>query len=155
MDNTKLKSRMSSKVKVLDKEAKDKAVTLKPVDGEFLAFSENTLDLLQTNLKHQQLTLDLFDVVKSPAGGSTVFSVPTINGEEPAKELAGIILDFTTPRAYWDTTDPVEGIPPTCASQNGIISTDGKPEGGKVLCRLRPAKPKRTRYESTRHSRQE
>lgn len=127
MENTKLKSRMSSKVKVLDKEVKETSVALNPARGEFLAFSENTLDLLQTNLKHQQLTLDLFDVVKSPAGGSTVFSVPTINGEEPAKELTGIILDFTTPRAYWDTADPVEGTPPTCSSQNGIISTDGKP----------------------------
>lgn len=126
MDNTKLKTRMSSKVKVLDKEAEQTAAALKPVSSEFLAFNENTMVLLQTNLKHQQLTLDLFDVVKSPAGGSTVFTVPTINGEEPAKELTGIILDFTTPRAYWDTIDPVEGTPPTCMSQNGIISTDGK-----------------------------
>ena len=37
-----------------------------------------------------------------------------------------IILDYTTPRAYWDTPDPVEGTPPVCMSQNSIISHDGK-----------------------------
>lgn len=126
MDNTKLKSRMSSKVKVLEKEAAQTTVVEKTPVSEFAAFNANALDLLQTNLKHQQLTLDLFDVVKSPSGGSTVFAVPTLNGEEPAKELTGIILDYTTPRAYWDTADPVEGTPPTCMSQNGIISADGK-----------------------------
>ncbi len=47
-------------------------------------------------------------------------------GDEATKELTGIILDYTTPRAYWDTPDPVEGTPPTCLSQNSIISQDGK-----------------------------
>lgn len=32
-----------------------------------------------------------------------------------------------TPRAYWDTPDPVEGTPPVCMSQNSIISYDGRP----------------------------
>ena len=41
-------------------------------------------------------------------------------------ELTGIVLDYTTPRAYWDTPDPVEGTPPVCVSQNSIISFDGK-----------------------------
>ena len=82
--------------------------------------------LFRSNLKSQPLTLDLFDIVKSPSGGSTVFSVPGLSGDEPEKELSGIILDYTTPRAYWDTPDPVEGMPPVCMSQNSIISHDGK-----------------------------
>ena len=45
---------------------------------------------------------------------------------EAAKELVGIVLDYTTPRAYWDNPDPVEGTPPVCMSQNSIISYDGK-----------------------------
>ena len=32
-----------------------------------------------------------------------------------------IVLDYTTPRAYWDTPDPVEGTPPVCMSQNSIL----------------------------------
>ena len=65
-------------------------------------------------------------MVKSPSGGSTVFSVPGLSGDEAEKELYGIILDYTTPRAYWDNPDPVEGTPPLCLSRNSIISEDGK-----------------------------
>ena len=41
--------------------------------------------------------------------------------------MSGMILDYTTPRAYWDTPDPVEGTPPTCLSRNSLVSEDGKP----------------------------
>ena len=100
--------------------------TLAPVDSGYLALSNNALDIIRANLKNQPLTLDLFDVVKSPSGGATVFSVPGLTGDEAEKELTGIILDYTTPRAYWDTPDPVEDTSPVCMSQNSIISYDGK-----------------------------
>ena len=129
MDNTKLRNRMSGKVQDLQQPA-DVAATpdasLAPTNSGYLALSNNALDIIRANLKSQPLTLDLFDMVKSPSGGSTVFSVPSLSGDEPAKELTGIILDYTTPRAYWDTPDPVEGTPPVCTSQNSIISHDGK-----------------------------
>ena len=130
MDNTKLKIRMSGKVQNLQNPTEGAEPTpdtpLPPVDSSYLALTHNALDLIRTNLKSQPLTLDLFDIVKSPSGGSTVFSVPGLAGDEAAKELTGIILDYTTPRAYWDTPDPVEGTPPVCLSQNSIISHDGK-----------------------------
>ena len=134
MDNTKLKDRMSSKVQELQQPAGDQNITitsaastsLTSVDSGYRALNNNTLDIIRANLKSQPLTLDLFDIVKSPSGGSTVFSVPGLAGDEPEKELTGIVLDYTTPRAYWDTPDPVEGTPPTCMSQNSIISHDGK-----------------------------
>ena len=47
-------------------------------------------------------------------------------GEETAKELTGIILDYSTPRAYWETPDPVEGTPPRCYSADSVISHGGK-----------------------------
>lgn len=130
MDNTKLKSRMSSKMQELQQTAGTVTsmpeTALAPVDSTYLALSNNALDIIRANLKSQPLTLDLFDVVKSPSGGSTVFEVPGLGGTEAEKELVGIILDYTTPRAYWDTPDPVEGTPPVCMSQNSIISHDGK-----------------------------
>ena len=128
MDTTKLKSRMSGKVQELQKPAEIAApnTSLTPVDSGYLALNSNALEIIRANLKSQPLTLDLFDIVKSPSGGSTAFSVPGLTGDEPAKELTGIVLDFTTPRAYWDTPDPVEGTPPVCMSQNSIISHDGK-----------------------------
>ncbi len=116
MDTTKLKTRLEDKVQELQK----------PMDTCYMALHNNALDIIRENLKNQPLSFDFFDIVKSPSGGSTVFSVPGLAGEDAAKELTGIILDYTTPRAYWDTPDPVEGTPPTCLSQNSIISQDGK-----------------------------
>ena len=97
-----------------------------PVDSGYLALNNNAINIIRENLKNQPLSYDLFDVVKSPSGGATVFEVPGLAGAEAEKELVGIILDYTTPRAYWDTPDPVEGTPPVCLSQNSIISEDRK-----------------------------
>lgn len=129
MDSTKLKSRIGDRVQSLqnDPMPDTTAETLMVTgDCDYLALNNNALDIIRSNLKNQPLPFDLFDVVKSPSGGSTVFSVPGLSGDEAEKELTGIILDYTTPRAYWDTPDPVEGTPPVCMSENSIISNDGK-----------------------------
>ena len=130
MDNAKLKGRMSGKVQELQQpiEVVETAtdISLVPVDSAYLALNNNALEIIRANLKSQPLTLDLFDIVKSPSGGSTVFEVPGLAGNEAAMELTGIVLDYTTPRAYWDTPDPVEGTPPVCMSQDSIMSHDGK-----------------------------
>ena len=134
MDNTKLKGRISGKVQELQQPTENQNITvtsvpetsLAPVESSYLALTNNALDIIRANLKSQPLTLDLFDIVKSPSGGSTIFEVPGLAGNEAATELSGIVLDHTTPRAYWDTPDPVEGTPPVCRGQNSIISHDGK-----------------------------
>ena len=127
MDNTKLKSRLATKAQALQEApAEREPASLVPVESGYAALNGNTLDLIRENLKEQPLTYQMFDVVKSPSGGSTVFTVPGLAGDEAEKELTGIILDYTTPRAYWDTPDPVEGTPPTCLSHNSLVSEDGK-----------------------------
>lgn len=125
MDTTKLKDRLDGKVQGLQEQASPTAAVV-PAGSGYIALSNNALDVIRENLKNQPLSLDLFDIVKSPSGGSTVFSVPGLTGEDAEKELTGIVLDYTTPRAYWDTPDPVEGTPPVCMSQNSIVSHDGK-----------------------------
>ena len=103
MDNTKLKDRMSGKVQELQQPVEATPMpdtTLVPVDSTFLALTNNALDIIRANLKSQPLTLDLFDLVKSPSGGSTVFEVPGLTGAEAEKELTGIVLDYTTPVVY-------------------------------------------------------
>lgn len=125
MDTTKLKDKLDGKVQGLQEQTSPAAAVV-PAGSDYIALSNNALDVIRENLKNQPLSLDLFDTVKSPSGGSTVFSVPGLTGEEAEKELTGIILDYTTPRAYWDTPDPVEGTPPVCMSQNSIVSHDGK-----------------------------
>ena len=127
MDSTKLKNRMNTKMAELETLAPlPFEMGLAPVNADYAALSNNALSVIRENLKNQPLALDFFDVVKSPSGGSTVFSVPGLNGDEPETELTGIILDYTTPRAYWHTPEPVEGTPPDCMSVNSIISADGK-----------------------------
>lgn len=129
MDTTKLKARLEDKAKGLAKPAEAAPVLESapaPVDSGYIALATDTLPIIRENLKNQPLSLDLFDLVKSPSGGATVFSVPGLAGDEAEKELMGIILDYTTPRAYWDTPDPVEGTPPVCMSQDSIVSHDGR-----------------------------
>lgn len=124
MDTTKLKGRLEGKVQELQKPVEGAVLSLPR--SSYIALTNNALDIIRANLKSQPLSFDLFDIVKSPSGGATVFEVPGLAGNEAEKELVGIVLDYTTPRAYWDTPDPVEGTPPTCLSQNSIISHDGK-----------------------------
>ena len=107
MDNSKLKSKLDGKVQAMSDPAEQPHPTsLAPVETDYIALRGDTMDVIQANLKRQPLSLDLFDVVKSPAGGATVFSLPGLGGDEAEKDLTGIILDYTTPRAYWDTPVP-------------------------------------------------
>ena len=127
MDTTNLKNRLGAKVQMIQDPISSEAQTsLIPTNSGYVALGSNALEIIKDNLKNQPLSVQLFDIVKAPSGGSTVFSVPSISGDEAEKELTGIILDYTTPRAYWDSTDPVEGTPPVCLSHNSIMSQDGK-----------------------------
>jgi len=125
-----LKTRLGTKVQAITKSAESVISiadnSLVPVNSSYLALTNNALEIIQENLKKQPLSFQIFDIVKSPSGGATVFSVPGLSGDEAAKELTGIILNYTTPRAYWDTPDPVEGTPPVCFSRDSITSDDGK-----------------------------
>jgi hypothetical protein len=147
MDNEKLKNRLNGKINpakqnpatgpAADKAeiAEEKAETMQDeannelatVETDYIALKNNVLDIISDNLKNQPLSFQLFDTVKSPSGGATVFTVPGLSGDELVKELSGIIIDYTTPRAYWDTPDPVEGQAPNCFSHDSLISIDGRP----------------------------
>lgn len=126
MDNLKLKDRLNTNVQDVEERIANVSEEAFVPGNNYIALKSNALEIIKENLKNQPLLFQLFDIVKSPSGGSTVFSVPGISGDEAAKELTGIILDYTTPRAYWDTPDPVEGTPPVCFSRDSVISHEGK-----------------------------
>jgi hypothetical protein len=132
MNNASLKNRLGGKTQSAKPEPADEnisatdATALSPVNSDYIALTNNALDIISENLKNQPLSFQLFDVIKSPSGGTTAFTVPGLAGDEIQKELTGIILEYTTPRAYWDTPDPIEGTPPVCFSRDSIISSDGK-----------------------------
>ena len=133
MDNDKLKGRLGGKIQASKTEPIKGEVlhmqntALASVNSEYIALTSDALGIINENLKNQQLSYALFDVIKSPSGGATSFTVPGLSGDEMQRELTGIILDYNTPRAYWDTPDPVEGTPPVCFSRDSVIShPDGK-----------------------------
>ena len=98
MDNTKLKSRMGGMVQELQQSAGMTAgpdTSLASVNSDYMALTSNAVEIIKDNLKNQPLSYDLFDVVKSPSGGATVFEVPGLAGADAEKELVGIILDYT------------------------------------------------------------
>jgi len=135
MASSKLKDQMNEKLKTQQSEITEERIEIMPdttslttvSDSNFIALKSDALGIIKENLKHQQLSAAMFDVVKSPSGGTIVFSVPGLSGEEAEKELTGIILSYTTPRAYWDTPDPKEGTPPICFSNDSVVSIEGQP----------------------------
>ena len=133
METTTLKTRLNGKLQAPKQEPAEGKVIAMPskhlntADSGYIALNNNALDIISENLKNQPLSHGLFDIVKSPSGGATAFTVPGLSGDEVEKELYGIILDYTAPRAYWETTEPVEGSPPKCFSRDSIVSYDGKP----------------------------
>ena len=128
MTSEQLKNHLNSKVESINNERKNVIMSENAITTNqgYVALKSNTIDIIRQNLKNQPLSFQLFDTVKSPSGGSTVFTVPGISGDEIEKSITGIILDYTTPRAYWETSDPVEGTPPTCYSRDSLVSFDGK-----------------------------
>jgi hypothetical protein len=138
MNNTNLKNRLNGKVQnIQDEPMKGKIINMKTTplttetalttaDSGYIALTTNALDIINENLKNQPLSHRLFDIIKSPTGGGTVFTVAGLSGDEIQKDLTGIILDYTTPRAYWETTNPVEGTPPACYSSDSLMSFEGK-----------------------------
>jgi len=128
MNTEKLKSKLSDKINDISVEERTVAMQETAIieSTNYIALKNNALDIIKNNLKNQPLSLQLFDIIKSPSGGSTSFTIPTLSGEKIEKSITGIILDYTTPRAYWETPDPVEGTPPVCFSSDSLVSHDGK-----------------------------
>ena len=129
MNTENLKSKLNTKITEISAEERKitmQETTVTKTDTNYAALNNNALDIIRNNLKNQPLSLQLFDIIKSPSGGSTSFTIPTLSGEIMEKSITGIILDYTTPRAYWDTPDPVEGTPPVCFSSDSLVSHDGK-----------------------------
>lgn len=128
MNTENLKSKLDIKIKDISKEERIimQETAMTKLDTNYVALKNNALDIIKDNLKNQPLSLQLFDIIKSPSGGSTSFTIPSFSGETMEKSITGIILDYTTPRAYWETPDPVEGTPPACFSPDSLVSHDGK-----------------------------
>ena len=79
MDTTKLKSRLGTKLQTLQEPTTVPAeveTSLVSANSGYVALNINALEITKENLKNQPLSVQLFDIVKAPSGGSVVFSVP-------------------------------------------------------------------------------
>lgn len=97
-----------------------------PIIQNYLALkaeSGKVTEIIKANLQGQTLTPFDLDRVTVPTGGGTTFEVPTLDGSEPTKTMQGILVHFTTPRAYWaHGLDESNGAsPPDCSSSDGLV----------------------------------
>jgi len=96
---------------------------------------QQLLDVIKENLGNTQITKSDLDRVKVPAGGSTVWEVPTLNGSDAVKALTGIIIFFKDENAYWKEKYDGSNNPPDCYSSDGLVG-EGTPGGSCAHCPL-------------------
>lgn len=82
-----------------------------------------------------EATISPFDLdrVKVPAGGGTVWSVPSLDGEQDVKTIEGVIIYQRTARTWWKQRmeETGGGAAPDCSSLDGIIGI-GSPMLGEI-----------------------
>jgi len=115
------------------------SVTVTPSGSEYpllrLGTTQDLLDIFRDNLGAAGLdTLDL-PRVKVPSGGALSWAIGTLDGEESAKELEGIVLSWRPARLYWKKAIGEGGgrKPPDCTSRDGFIGV-GDPGGNCAQC---------------------
>ena len=92
------------------------------------------MDIFKYNLRGQKITERDLRRVKVPPQGITIWSIPSTEGDIHTEEITGLLVEYTTPRAYWDKPmDPNTLTPPNCSSPDGVMGT-GDPGGPCYLC---------------------
>lgn len=81
-------------------------------------------EVIQANVGDAAISERQLDRVKIPAGGSTTWTVPTLEGEIETKELVGVVVYSKLVRAYWQTNydDGGGSDIPDCASPDSTIA---------------------------------
>ena len=95
---------------------------------------QKAMQIFQHNLRGQKLTERNLPRVTVPPQGITLWTIPGTEGDEHHDELTGILVEYTTPRAYWDKPmEPGNSTPPSCSSHDGLKGV-GDPGGVCHLC---------------------
>ena len=103
----------------------------------------NIRDILDTNLAGSGFNLSDLDAVRIPAGGSPVWTVPSLDGEEMVKTVSAVIVGVQAVRAWWkrDLSEGSGGTPPDCSSPDAQVGF-GDPlqlgQPGKYECAACP-----------------
>jgi len=107
--------------------------TLKKEQWPVLADSKAIAESIVQNMAGEEISADLLNRIKVPAGGGTMWTVTDEAGEESAvKILEGVILHIARRRAYWPNPEPT-AEPPQCSSGN-MMAGVGDPGGKCDVC---------------------
>ena len=97
--------------------------------------SGEVAEIIRENIGNASIGQFDLDRIKIPAGGGVIWSVPTLDGDQPAKELLGVIVHFQDQRAYWaeSFSKGGGGSPPDCSSLDMQVGV-GHPGGDCSRC---------------------
>jgi len=89
--------------------------------------------IMAKNIGDAGLDVYSLDRVAMPAGGGQMWSVPTLDGDEPVQYIEGVIISWQDCRAFYPTAYDGSKNPPACSSRDTKIGI-GDPGGECVKC---------------------
>jgi hypothetical protein len=97
----------------------------------------SVVEMLKENMGAEQLTAQDLNRITVPTGGSTMWMINTVEGEEPHKEVEGVVMLTQSVNAYWKEPfdDTGGGTPPDCVARDGLTGI-GDPSGDCLTCPL-------------------
>ena len=105
---------------------KDEYLPVVPTEETFPALnpatSANIAEVIETNIGDSFSFQDL-ERIKFPTGGMTLWTIPTVDGEEHKDVLAGIIVAQKSTRQYWKDAFSGGGAAPDCQSFDMVKGT--------------------------------
>lgn len=107
---------------------------LAPIDYAILDLEPTSIvEMLAENTGESNISEFDLDRVKVPAGGSTTWAVPSLEGEQEVKTIEGVIVFQRTVRSFWAQRmeESGGGSPPDCSSQDGLYGV-GTPKLGDI-----------------------
>lgn len=133
-----------SKVKTVDPSANGALVPVGEtipevaVDSPYLIARmerEDLAEILHDNLGNDGIQANKLDRVKIPSGGSPVFTISTVEGEDAVKTMTGVVVGWRDNRGYWAKSIDEDGggKPPLCFSPDGRNGY-GDPGGECAVC---------------------
>lgn len=127
-----VKCKVTSIAKVLKSQKKGVIMTKELTTKDQYAIMNpdtNVVEVINMNLGGEALSISDLDHIKTPVGGSLVWNLPTLDGDENVKEFNAIIVHSQLQRTYWASEFSGGGTPPDCFSNDATIGI-GTP-GGK------------------------
>jgi hypothetical protein len=93
------------------------------------------IQMLRDNVGEEKLTANDLNRITVPSQGSTVWAIPTIEGEKMEKEVEGVVMLTQSVRAYWKESfdESGGGSPPDCVARDGLTGI-GDPGGDCLKC---------------------